>query len=141
MNESILASVKNLLGIAKEDEAFDQDILVFINSTFSTLGQIGVEISNYHITKVETWDEIFSQVPKLIDYIKTYTYMKVRLAFDPPTSSIVFDSLTKQVNELEWRIYIEADTVDKDESDDSDKNQNDSSIPNQEIIDMWNKEK
>lgn len=109
MDESILASIKNLLGIAKEDEAFDQDILVFINSTFSTLFQIGVEVSNYHITKTETWNEIFSKVPDLIDYIKTYTYMKVRLAFDPPTSSIVLDSLTKQVNELEWRINIQAE--------------------------------
>lgn len=110
MDESILTSTKSLLGICEEDKAFDQDILVCINSVFSTLYQIGVKMKDFSLsTGTEKWSEIFSEVPDLIDFIKTYTFMKVRLIFDPPTSSTVLGSLNSQIDQIEWRIHVQAE--------------------------------
>lgn len=112
MDESILDSIKQLLGIAKEDDAFDNDILVNINSVFSTLYQLGVGTKeHYFVTNgEETWIAIFAEEQDLIDFIKLYTYMKVRVIFDPPTSSFVLESLNKQIQEIEWRITVQAES-------------------------------
>lgn len=115
MDESILNSIKKLIGINEEDDAFDSDILININSVFSTLYQIGVW-ENSHISikdESETWEEVFKDCLDLVDYIKLYTYMKVRVAFDPPTSSFLLDALNKQIQELEWRIMIQAESLEQ----------------------------
>lgn len=111
MTDSIFESVKKLLGIHEKDESFDLDIIVNINSVFSTLYQIGVwEEGHYSIIDGgSTWEEVFSDRPDLIDFIKLYTYLKVRVIFDPPTSSFVLEALNKQIQELEWRIQIQAE--------------------------------
>lgn len=118
MEDSILNSVKKALGIADTLKAFDQDILMNINSVFSVLYQIGVQSSNdiYRIENSETtWSDLFGDNPVLMDMIKTYTYIKVRILFDPPSSSFVLDSLKTQAQELEWRINIEAEGGSKDD--------------------------
>lgn len=119
MEDSILISVKEVLGINKDLTAFDQDILMNINSTFSVLYQIGVKSSedSYRIENTETkWSDLFGEDPILMDMIKTYTYIKVRILFDPPTSSFVLESLKAQAQELEWRIHIQAEGGFKDDN-------------------------
>lgn len=112
INDSILDSVKNSLGIQKDLTAFDQDVIMNINSVFSVLNQIGVQSStnSYRIEDNQTtWTDLFGDDDVLVDMIKTYTYLKVRIIFDPPTSSYVLDSIKAQAQELEWRINIQAE--------------------------------
>ena len=92
--DSILTSIKKLLGIAEEYEHFDPDIVMYINSAFSVL----------------TWSEFLYDDPRL-EFVKTFIYLKVKLTFDPPLSSAVMEAINRQISELEWRINV---TVDPD---------------------------
>lgn len=113
MEEKILETVKSMLGISDLDDAFDNDILVNINAAFSTLYQVGVgEDGHYFVLRgTETWSDVFKETD-LIDFIKLYTYMKVRLAFDPPSNASLLQSLKEQINEVEYRILLQADPSD-----------------------------
>lgn len=99
-----------MLGVNEQDEAFDNDILVNVNAVFSTLYQLGVGSESHYIVinGDETWDEVFEE-KDLIDFIKLYTYMKVRVIFDPPTNSSILQALTEQMKEIEYRILLQAD--------------------------------
>lgn len=110
MEENILDSIKDMLGINKEDEAFDNDVLVNINSAFSTLYQIGVGYGHHYflLNGSETWDDVFIETD-VIDFIKLYTFMKVKIVFDPPTNSSVLQAFIDQMKEIEYRILLEAD--------------------------------
>ena len=109
--ESILTSVKKLLGITLECTNFDSDIIMHINSVFLILNQIGVGPSKgYRITdEFNTWDEFIPEDNPRLEAVKSYMYMKVKLLFDPPSSSSVMESTNRLLSELEWRIYTEVD--------------------------------
>lgn len=113
--ESILVSIKKLLGIDEQVTVFDQDIMIYINSAFSTLPQIGVMVDKRVKSVIETWSDVFGSNEDLIDFIKTYTYIKVRIIFDPPANSFVLNSLNEQLQELEWRIQFQAEGGMKDD--------------------------
>lgn len=111
--ESILDTIKKMLGVESEYEAFDVDIIVGINSALMALHQIGVGEEPFLITgKEETWNDYFSGRPD-IESIKTYIFLKVKMGFDPPTSSFVLEAQKELLKEYEWRIYIQCDR-DKD---------------------------
>lgn len=127
MADSILTSTKKVLGIDVAYTAFDPDILMHINSVFSTLQQLGIgPEEGFMIDDATTeWSAFLGSDPRL-NAVKTYTYMRVRLVFDPPTTSYLIDSMAKQIKELEWRLnaYREetawvdpSDTVDEDDDD------------------------
>ena len=109
--ESILTSIKKLLGIAEDYEAFDTDIMIHINSVFMILTQLGVgPAKGFRITGVyETWEEFVSD-GIVADAVKTYVYLKVRLLFDPPTSSAVMDAINRSISEYEWRLNVAAES-------------------------------
>lgn len=111
--DSILLSIKKMLNVHEDDHSFDPDIVMLINSTFVTLNQIGVgPIKGFAITDdSETWDEFIADADDIsINSVKTYIYLKVRLVFDPPTSSSVMEAINKNVNELEWRLNVIAES-------------------------------
>lgn len=111
MEESILLSIKKLLGIDSNYPAFDQDIILHINSVISVLSQIGVGILGRPLIitgEEEKWTDLIGYADDL-ELIKTYIYMRVRMMFDPPTSSAVMDSLKSTITELEWRISVQVD--------------------------------
>lgn len=112
MNESILNSIKKMLGIDADYDAFDTDILVNINSTFMTLRQLGVgPDGGYSITGPdETWADFLGDRTDL-QAVKSYMYLKVRLLFDPPSSSFVLDSMDRQIKEFEYRLNLQAEEV------------------------------
>lgn len=103
--DSILNSIKKLLGITEECKDFNQDLIIHINSVFMILNQLGVgPTDGFKITdETNTWNEFISG-DQNIESVKTYMYMKVRMMFDPPSSSIVADAINKQISELEWRL-------------------------------------
>lgn len=114
---SILQSTKKLLGIAEEYEAFDTDIIMHINSVFSILTQLGVgPVNGFYITDHhEAWEDFMPTSPRL-EMVKTYMYLKVRLLFDPPTSSAAIDSANRLISELEWRLNVAAESIGKEEA-------------------------
>lgn len=107
MTDSILTSVKKVLGIDDEYTAFDVDILMHINSTFSTLNQLGLGPEGGFMIedKLATWDAFLGDDLRL-NSVKTYVYLKARLVFDPPSTSYLINSLEAQARELEWRLNV-----------------------------------
>lgn len=108
--DSILTSIKKLLGITEDYEHFDQDVIIHINSAFSVLTQLGVGPEAGFLIEDSSaiWSDFVSNASKL-EFIKTYIYLKVKLVFDPPTSSAVIDAINRQISELEWRINVTVD--------------------------------
>jgi len=117
--DSILTSVKKMLGIETEYEHFDADILMHINSVFSVLTQLGVgPASGFTVTDDKTnWVEFMQDEPKL-NLVKSYMFLKVKLLFDPPMSSAVLECYKTQISEYESRLNWAA------ENDDMEENQN-----------------
>lgn len=107
MEHSILKSTKKVLGIDPTYTAFDQDILTHINATFSTLHQMGLgpELGLLVEDDTPVWTA-FEADPLLINHIRTYVYLKVRLLFDPPQTSFVLAAMEKQIEELEFRLSL-----------------------------------
>ena len=108
--DSILTSVKKMLGIAEEYKHFDPEIIMHINSVFNVLTQLGVGPSDgfYIEDDSAVWTDFIPESRKL-NAVKSYIYMKVRLLFDPPTSSSVMESTNRLISELEWRLNLEGD--------------------------------
>lgn len=104
---SILTSVKKTLGLDESYEVFDVDILMHINSVFSTLNQLGIGPADGFSIEDSTveWDAFLDGDARL-NSVKSYVYLRVRLLFDPPTTSFLIDSQRRQVEELEWRLNV-----------------------------------
>ena len=114
--DSILISIKKLLGITEDYEHFDPDIIMHINSVFSILTQLGVgSADGFSITGAgETWSD-YIQDEKKLEMVKSYIYQKVRLLFDPPTSSALMEAANNAVAELEWRLNAAVENVESGE--------------------------
>ena len=110
MNESILTSIKKLLGITEEYEQFDPDSIMHINSVFMILTQMGVGPSKgFRISdKTAIWSDYIPDGQNL-DSVKSYIHLKVKLLFDPPLSSSVMECMKQLISELEWRLYTESE--------------------------------
>lgn len=108
MVDSILTSIKKLIGIVEEDTSFDTDIIMHINSAFFNLNQIGVgPEEGYSISdSTSKWVDYLSN-RKDLEGVKTFIYLKVRLNFDPPQLGSLLDSIKDQIKELEWRLNIQ----------------------------------
>ena len=105
--ESILTSIKKLLGIDEEYTQFDSDIIMHINSVFLNLTQLGVGPSEgFQIEDdSDTWEDFIGDSNQL-QAVKSYVYLKVKLVFDPPLSSSVIESMNRMITELEWRLNV-----------------------------------
>ena len=111
--DSILTSVKKLLGLTEEYTAFDPDIIMHINSVFMIMNQMGVgPAGGFSIgDATATWSEFMADCPN-IEAVKSYVALKVRMLFDPPQSSALIDSANRLLSELEWRINVSVDPKD-----------------------------
>ena len=109
--ESILTSIKKLLGIDELYTHFDADLVMHINSVLMILTQMGVGPSDGFTIEDDstTWNEFIPDM-KNFEAVKTYIHLKVKLIFDPPTSSAVIESINRMISELEWRLYAAAST-------------------------------
>lgn len=111
--DSILVSIKKLLGIDKEYNHFDADIIMHINSVFMVLTQLGVGPSGGFSISDDTpvWRDFIPEEDKNFEGIKSYIFMKVKLIFDPPLSSAVIESMNRLISEFEWRLNVAADST------------------------------
>jgi len=107
MSDSILNTTKKILGIEADYTAFDEDIMMHINSVFATLNQMGIGPDDgFWIDDASaTWDS-FTMGDRKLNSVKTYVYLRVRLLFDPPTTSYLIGALKEQVAEFEWRLNV-----------------------------------
>lgn len=110
MGESILTSIKKMLGISEEYEAFDLDIMICINSALSSLNQLGVGPADGFIVrnKSDSWIDLIGDSKKF-ESVKNYVYLKTRMTFDPPTNSSIASSFENQIKELEFRLTVKAE--------------------------------
>lgn len=110
--ESILNSIKKLLGIAEDYDYFDSDIIMHINSVFATLTQLGVGPENGFSIDDESdkWEDFLPE-ERMLHSVKSYMFMKVKLMFDPPLSSAVIECTKEQIKELEWRLQVAVDSA------------------------------
>ena len=112
--DSILNSIKQLLGVSEEYHQFDANIIMQINSVFLTLNQLGVGPDEvFEIQDEYTRWRDFADDIGIVNSVKTYMYHKVRMEFDPPTSSAVIDSTERKIAEYEWRLNAEAEYKNK----------------------------
>lgn len=105
MDESILNTTKKILGVAEDYTVFDLDIITHINTVFSTLTQLGVgPTAGFMIEDAEAvWADFFSDDLQY-NSVKSYLFLRVRLLFDPPTTSFAINAFENQIKELEWRL-------------------------------------
>lgn len=109
--DSILTSIKKLLGITKEYQHFDDDLIMHINSVFLVLTQLGVGPSEGFLIEDASaeWSD-FLEDPTKLQLVKSYIFLKVKLLFDPPLSSAVIEANNRMISEFEWRLTVAADT-------------------------------
>ena len=112
MEESILMTIKKMLGLEAGYSPFDTDIIVLINSALMTLTQADVgPKEGFKITGMaESWSDFLTN-EVMLEAAKQYIYMKVKMIFDPPSSSIVMDALKTQSEEFLWRLIAQAESV------------------------------
>ncbi len=110
MEESIFDSIKALLGPDASYDVFDQDILIHINTAISVLTQLGVgPATGFLVTgSDESWADFIGD-DKTLQMVKTYIYMKVKMAFDPPVNSSVLNAYQEACKEYEWRLNVAVD--------------------------------
>lgn len=109
--DSILTSIKKLLGITEEYTHFDEDLIIHINSALMILNQLGVGPEEGFSIKDDSaiWSDFISD-DQSIEAVKSYVYLKVKLMFDSPLSSAVIESINRMIGELEWRLNVKAET-------------------------------
>lgn len=109
-NNSILTSVKKLLGLAEENEEFDQDIIMNINSAILPLTQIGVGPKEGFIvtSKDDTYESWLGDMTHF-QSVKMYLYYRTRLSFDPPTQTSVLECIKESIREIECRLSYQVD--------------------------------
>ena len=110
VTDSILVSIKKLLGYDAANRAFDLDIITLINTYILNLREIGAKVpKGFRVTgDVETWMDMLGDDSNF-DPVHTYIYIKVRLIHDPPSTSFVIEALNKAANEIEWRLNARHD--------------------------------
>lgn len=110
--ESILTSIKKLLGITAEYTHFDEDLIIHINSVFMILTQLGVGPSEGFTIEDDSayWTD-FIEDPVKLQAVKSYVYLKVKLLFDPSLSSAVIEATNRMISEYEWRLNVEAEST------------------------------
>lgn len=105
--DSILTSIKKLLGISEDYTQFDDDVIMHINTVFLNLTQLGVGPAEGFTIEDDTadWEDFIDDNIQL-QAVKSYMYLKVKLLFDPPLSSAVIESTNRMIAELEWRLNV-----------------------------------
>ena len=109
--ESILTSIKKMLGIAEEYEHFDPDIIMHINSVFMDLAQLGVGPAEGFTIEDDTsvWTDFLPDNNKF-EAVKSYMHLRVKILFDPPSSSAVMEAMKREIDKWEWRLNVAAES-------------------------------
>ena len=111
---SILTSIKKLLGITEACTDYDTDIIMHINTVLMTLNQLGVGTEGFQIEdKNAVWSEFID--PNKLAATKSYVYLRVKLLFDPPLNSAIIEAIKESIRELEWRLNVRVESESEDD--------------------------
>jgi hypothetical protein len=112
MTQSILTTTKKILGLSEEYTAYDVDIIIHINNVLMILSQLGIGPDEGAVIEDSSvkWTDIFDN-NMLLNSIKVYVYIRVRLLFDPPTTSYLIESMKEQLREIEYRLSVQREGV------------------------------
>ena len=123
MDESILKTIKSMLNIDEDITDFDQELIVLINASLSTLYQLGIGTAQFKINgAAETWSQLLGEKDYYLESVKELIYIDVRLIFDPPLSSMVMDAYKERRQEDQWRIAAQVDMEEGNGSEASEEN-------------------
>lgn len=113
MTDSVLDSIKKVVGVDADYDVFDPDLVMHINSVFGVLHQLGVGPSTPFLIedKTATWTEFLGDENPAYASVKSYIQAKVKLLFDPPPTSFGLAALEKVASEYEWRLNVQAEGV------------------------------
>ena len=115
MSDSILETIREMLGPSVDYEAFDTDLTVHINTYLGVLNQLGIGVSGFQIYgPYETWDDFIGPMEAdlgvTLSEVRTYIYLRVKMVFDPPASSTLATAINENISELGWRLMTRAET-------------------------------
>lgn len=114
MDDAVLQDVKKLLGISPDTDVFDADVRMHINTILMILDQLGVSLKKKFLeTGEELWSDLVDNA-EIAAQLKTYIYLRVRLLFDPPSTSFVIDAIQKNIGEIEWRLNLQYDKFEQE---------------------------
>ena len=107
--DSILDTVKKMLGVDLVDDSFDMELIIFINDVFSKLNQLAVGPTTTYVIddRLDKWTDFLLDRADL-NMVRTYMYLQVRIAFDPPTNPSLLENMMKRIQEYEWRLNVQA---------------------------------
>lgn len=113
--DSILRQTKKVLGLGEDYTVFDSDVMMHINTAFTTLQQLGVgPPEGFMITDdATTWDN-YTDLDTNLNSVKSYIFLRVKLLFDPPATSFAIEALRSQITEFEWRLNVHAEGATND---------------------------
>lgn len=113
MTDSILTSIKKLLGIVESDTSFDSELIMLINSALMVIMQewYGMDHAFRIEDKTATWDDLLGEEEVDYEGVKQYIFLRVKMIFDPPNNSSVIEAMRKEMEDLEWRMYVWKDNV------------------------------
>ncbi len=105
--DSILNSVKKVLGLDEDDDGFDTDVLMHINSIFMVLNQLGIGPDQGFVIEDDSavWSDFIGD-DAMLNAAKTYIWLRVRMLFDPPSTSFHLASMEKQIDEIGYRLNV-----------------------------------
>ena len=108
--DSILDTVKKMLGVDLVDDSFDMELIIFINDVFSKLNQLGVGPTTTYVIddRLDKWTDFLLDRADL-NMVRTYMYLQVRITFDPPTNPSLLENMMKRIQEYEWRLNVQAE--------------------------------
>lgn len=113
MRDSILVTIKKMLGIDEDYDVFDMDIIALINASLMSAYQFGIGKKLIINDERETWSDFLDENDALLGSAQSYIYSKVKMAFDPPSSSVAADALKDLASECSWRLNLAYEEVDK----------------------------
>ncbi|NLB48621.1 MAG: hypothetical protein GX813_02090 [Erysipelotrichia bacterium] len=104
-----------MLGIQHNYEHFDPELILHINSVFMVLNQLGLgpSVGFFIVDYTSKWNQFLDNSTNF-EAIKNYTYLRVRILFDPPSSSFVLDAMERQIKEFEWRLKLQMERKEED---------------------------
>ena len=108
--DSVLDSVKKMLGVDLVDDSFDMELIIFINDVFSKLNQLAVGPTTTYVIddRLDKWTDFLLDRADL-NMVRTYMYLQVRITFDPPTNPSLLENMMKRIQEYEWRLNVQAE--------------------------------
>lgn len=111
MSDSILVSVKKMLGLEEDYTPFDDELTGHINSAIMAAHQIGIGKPDFMITGAsETWEDWLGEEASHYASIRHYIYLKTKISWDPPANSFIATAIEKQIDESTWRLNVQAES-------------------------------